>query len=164
MLQIVKSYFAAIGINMDIRPMDLASFTSFVIGSHKNDALAVRQVGAGSLGLGYYPLRQFSKFTTPSGDIAMVNDPVYNAFYTAALAATSTDALKTILTNCNEYVTQQHFVISLLQPMQYSFCQPWLKGYNAQYSATSGPLVPAILYFYGARMFIDQNLKESMGY
>ena len=45
LLQIVKSYFAAIGVNMDIRPMDLASFTSFVIGGHKNDALAVRQAG-----------------------------------------------------------------------------------------------------------------------
>jgi len=164
LLQIIKSYFAAIGVNMDIRTLDLASFVSFVITNHKHDALAVRQPGAGSLGLGYYPLRQFSKFTTPSGNIAMINDPVYNAFYTTALAATTTDALKSIVVDINKYVIQQHFVISLLQPMQYSFCQPWLKGYNAQYGSTYGPSGPTILYFYGGRMFLDQKLKTSLGH
>ena len=42
LLQIVKSYFAAIGVNMEIRPMDTASFSAFVVVGHKNDALAMR--------------------------------------------------------------------------------------------------------------------------
>jgi len=165
LLQIVKSDFSDIGVNMNITTMDLATFSSFVTTGHKNDGLAVRQPGAGSLGVTYYPLRQFAKFQTgQSGDIAMVNDPVFNAFYPAALATTSTDQLKSIVVDMNKYVAQQHFAISLLQPIQYSLCQPWLKGYNAQYGATSGPAGPIILYFYGSRMFVDQNLKKSMGH
>jgi peptide/nickel transport system substrate-binding protein len=160
LLQIVQSEFTSIGVNMAIDPMDLATFSGYVVTSHQNDALAMRQPGANSLGVTYYPLRQFAKFESgQSGDIAMVNDPVFNAFYPQALATTSTDDLKTVVTNMDQYVAQQHFVISLLQPMQYSLCQPWLKGYNGQYGATSGPAGPLILYFYGARMFIDQNLK-----
>ena len=40
LLQIVKSDFAAIGIDMDIRTMDPASWTLFVHNAHKQDALA----------------------------------------------------------------------------------------------------------------------------
>ena len=150
---------------MNITTMDLATFRSFVTTGHKNDGLAVRQPGAGSLGVAYYPLRQFAKFQNgQSGDIAMVNDPVFNAFHPSALATTSTDQLKSIVIDMNKYVAQEHFAISLLQPIQYSLCQPWLKGYNAQYGATSGPAGPIILYFYGSRMFVDQNLKKSMGH
>ena len=165
LLLAVKSYFTDINVDMSITQMDLGSFTNFVVTNHKNDGLAVRQNGAGSLGLGYYPLRQFSKFLKgASANIAMFNDPIYNDFYPASLAATSSDGLKTILTNCNKYVAQQHVVISLLQPIQYSLCQPWLKGYNSQYGATYSGSGPLILYFYGARFWVDQNLKRSMGH
>jgi hypothetical protein len=66
--------------------------------------------------------------------------------------------------NANKYAAQQHFAISLLQPMQYSLCQAWLKGFNAQYSAISGFSGPLLLFEYGARFWIDQTLKTSMGY
>jgi len=31
------------------------------------------------------------------------------------------------------YVARQHFQSLLVQPMQYSLYQPWLKGYNGQF-------------------------------
>ena len=163
LLQIVKSYFNAIGVNMEIRPMETAAFSSFVVTSHKNDALAMRP--AGSLGQVYYPLRQITRFTTGGApNLAMVSDPVFDAFYPKALAATNIDDIKQTVKDCNLYVAQQHFVISLLQPMVFSLCQPWLKGYNAQYSAISGTAGPQLLFFWDARYWIDLNLKKSMGY
>ena len=164
LLQIVKSYFTNIGIDMEIRPLDSASFSAFVNSGRKQDALAERTTG--ELGLTFYPLRQFTKFQTGgSSNIGMVSDPVFDAFYPKSLAATSTDDLKTILKDANEYVAQQHFVISLLQQMQYSLYQPWLGGgYNAQYGATQMTAGPMLLSFYGARFWIDQNLKKSMGH
>ena len=163
LLLIVQGYFAQVGVNMEIRVMDSASFAAFVSSGHKNDALAMRTQGA--LGVTYYPLRQFTKFQTgASSNDMMVSDPVWDAFYPQALAATSTDALKTLLMNANKYAAQQHFAISLLQPMQYSLCQAWLKGFNAQYSAISGFSGPLLLFEYGARFWIDQTLKTSMGY
>ena len=162
LIQIVKSYYSAVGIDMEIRTMDDASFSAFVVSGHKNDALANRL--AGSLGLVYYPLRQFTRMATGAGsNLAVVADPVYDAFYTKALGVTSTADLKQVLTDCNKYVAQQHFVVSLLQPMVYSFNQPWLKGYNAQYSAVTGSAGPQFLCFWPARFWIDQNVKKSLG-
>jgi len=161
LLLIVKSYFANIGVNMDIRTMDSASFVSFVQTNHKQDQMSQKSIG--SLGVGFEPLRQFSRFQTGySGNLAMVNDPVWNAFYAQALAATTTDEMKQLLTQADEYATSQHFVISLLQPMTYAFYQPWLNGYNGQDDAISGAIVPRMLFFYPARFWIDQTMKASM--
>jgi peptide/nickel transport system substrate-binding protein len=158
LLQIVQSDFSSIGVNMSITVMPSAAFSSYVMVAHSNDALAMRAINQGSLGLTYYPLRQFTKFQTgASSNAAMVNDPTFNAFYTQALAATSTAQVKTILTAANLYVAQQHFVISLLQPYQYALTQPWLKGFNDQYSSISGTSGPLLLFEYGARFWLTQN-------
>ena len=145
LLQIVKSYFADIGVNMSIQTMDSASFVAYVQTNHKQDQMSQKSIG--SLGVGFEPVRQFSRFQTGySGNLAMVNDPVWNAFYTQAMASTTTDQMKQILTQADQYAAQQHFVISLLQPMTYAFYQPWLKGYNGQDDAISGAIVPRLLF------------------
>jgi hypothetical protein len=95
----------------------------------------------------------------------MVSDTVFDAFYDNAAAATSETELKQVLKNANEYVARQHFAISLLQPREYSLCQPWIKGYHAQiYSIWMGVGGASMLSFYGGRYWIDQNMKMSMGH
>ena len=164
LLQIVKSYFNAIGINMEIRPMDQTSWLAFVQNGKKYDQLAYP--AAGSLGKGTEPSLQLNYFHT--GDATnyfMVSDPVFDAFYNKVLAANDINGVKQALKDANEYVARQHFSISLLQPNLFAFSQPWLKGYNGQYSSVStgsgGPVYPG---FYAARFWIDSNLKKSMGY
>ena len=160
LVQIVQSYFSAIGVNMSIQVMANAAFSSYVTTSHANDALAMRQLGAGSLGLTIYPIRELTKFYTGgSSNIAVVSDPNFDTFYTQALAATTTSQVQAILTAANEYETQHHFVISLLQPYQYALCQPWLIGFNDQYASISGPSGPLLLAEYGARFWINQSLE-----
>ena len=56
-----------------------------------------------------------------------VSDPVCDAFYPRATATTSEDELKQILRDFNECVARQHFAISLLQPIEYSLCQPLIE-------------------------------------
>jgi hypothetical protein len=93
----------------------------------------------------------------------MVSDPVYDGFYTKAMAATSVDQVKQVLKDANEYVARQHFAISLLEPMQYALYQPWLKGYNGQFGSVCGQgSSPQNLGFYTARFWIDQKLKKSI--
>jgi ABC-type transport system substrate-binding protein len=158
LLQVVQSYFSAIGVNMSIDAMPSAAFTAYVVVNHQNDALAMRTEGA--LGLTYYPIRQLTKFQTgASSNDAVVNDPTFNAFYTQALAATTTAQVMSIVTAANEYVAQQHFVISLLQPYQYALAQPWLGGFNDQYASISGYFGPLLLDEYGARFWINQSLE-----
>ena len=159
LLQIVQSYFAAIGVNMSIQTMDPATWTNYVRSQHLYDALAFRS--SGSLGMSYQPFRQFIRFQT--GYVAnyeIVSDPTFDAFYPAALAATSIDQVKTILKNTNIYVSQQQWVISLLNPSSFNVYQPWLKGYAGQsFAMTGGSSGPMMLGYYGSRFWIDQNMK-----
>ena len=62
LLQIVQSYFAAVGITMTITPMSTASLTSYLTVAHANTALAQR--GSGCLGQNYDPLRMLRRFQT----------------------------------------------------------------------------------------------------
>jgi len=160
LVEIVQSYFSSIGVNMSIQVMQNASFNAFVMTNHQDDALAMRQPAANSLGLTYNPIRQLTKFYTgASSNDAMVNDPTFNAFDTQALAATTTSQVQSIITAANQYVAEQHFVISLLQPYVYGLCQPWLIGFNDQYGSINGTAGPLTLFEYGARYWINSSLE-----
>jgi len=163
LLQIVKSCFAQVGIDMEIRTMDPVDTEAFLTG-RKHDQLAQRG-SIGKLGGGEAPILKIGGFLPESpGNYLMINDPFYNAFQPKAMLATSIDEVKQILREANEYVARHHFDISLLHPMRYALYQPWLKGYNGQNSSISGAAGPQILGFYAARFWIDQNLQKSMGH
>jgi len=159
LVQVVKSYFAAVGINMSIQTMDDTSWTTFVQNGHKQDAMA--QKASGTLGNTYEPVRQLTKFqSTYAANYMMVRDPVFDAFYDKAMAGTSVDDIKKIMSDANEYVARQHLVVSLLQPNLYSVCQPWLKGFSGQDQSIGGSNGgPHLLGFYMSRFWIDQTLK-----
>ncbi len=162
LLKVVKSYFAAVGIDMEIRTMESAAWIAFTQVEKKHDQMAFHS--GGSLHRSHEPLRQLTIFQTGSSSNPhmMVSDPVYDSFYTKAVAATSVEGVKTIFRDANEYVARKHFAISLVQPMQYSLYQPWFKGYHGQFGAISWS--PPSFSFYTARFWIDRNLKKSMGH
>lgn len=155
LLQIVKSYFAAVGIDMTIRTMDSATWQTYVRGRSFDQ---LDYSSAGTLAFSYDPIRQLQKFATTNGsNYPAVSDPVFDAFYPKAMAASSQDDIKKILRDANEYVARQHFCTSLLQPMTYALYQPWLKGFNGQNFAISGFQGPVLIGFYGARFWIEKH-------
>ena len=164
LLQIVKSYFKDIGIDMEIRPMESTDWTDFVITNRKHDQLAYAAVNP--FGHSYEPIRQLNRLHTGySSNHLMISDPIFDAFLPKATAATSEDQLKQILRDANERIARQHFSISLLKPMQYSLHQPWFKGYHGQFGSVCSPAgSPQLLFFYPARFWIDHDLKKSMGH
>jgi len=164
LLQVVKSYFAAVGITMDIRPMAAADWTAYVMRGHNQDALAQRQ--AGGLGLNYAFIRQLSRYQTGyMTNWLMVADPTYDAFYTQAVAASSIDQLKQIVHDANKYVAEQHWSISLVQCNLFTFNEPWLKGYAGQsFTIGGGNAGPMFAGYFLSRFWIDQKLKKSMGH
>ncbi len=164
LLQIVKSYFADVNINMEIRTLDSASWTGFVKISHKQDQLAATSAG-GQVGNSREPMGTLNALMSTHGNnYTMVNDPAVDAFALKLVAATSVDEAQKVLSDAAEYIARQHLVISLLQPMTFSLVQPWLKGYGGQVNALSGSWGPTFLFFYPARFWIDQNMKRSMGH
>ncbi len=163
LLQAVKSYFAKVGIDMEIRPVEPAVWMSFVKSGHNQDQLAQR-TGGGQLGLSYEPIRHLNGLITGyPHNYMMINDPVFDAFYTKAILATSIDETRQIVNDANRYVARQHFTISLCQTKTFNLYQPWLKGYTGQSGATSADTGgPQLLFFYPARFWIDRKLKYSM--
>ena len=162
LMRIVKSYFAVVGIDMEIRTMGPAAWVDFVMKGHKHDQLAYRTVGP--LGHTSAPNHDLDLFHKGGrSNWAMVDDPVFNAFLPKVMVMTNIDDMKKVIKDANEYVARQHFTISLLQPIAYSLCQPWVKGFNAQFgSAWAHGGGPAMLSFYLGRFWVDQKLKKSM--
>ena len=163
LLQIVKSYFAAVGINMSITTMDFASWNTFVR-AKKDDQLAYNNTA----GFSFPPLMGFRRFQTGSGNNwCDVSDPAWDALYAKALAATNLSDTQSILVQGNTYMAAQHWEISLCTPNLFALYQPWLKGYSGQsfsISGSGGATGPLWVGFYCARFWIDSNLKTSMGH
>jgi peptide/nickel transport system substrate-binding protein len=164
LMEIVKVYFAAVGIDMEIRPMETAAWQTFVQINHRHDQLAHRP--AGPLGKTSAPLMDLNRFQTGAFvNYQMISDPVFDALYAKAMAAANINEIKQIFRDANEYVARQHFAVSLLQPMSYSLCQPWVKGFNAQFGSSWGAAGgPGMLSFYLGRFWIDQELKKNLGH
>jgi peptide/nickel transport system substrate-binding protein len=165
LLQIVKSYFAQVGVDMEIKPMEAAEFVSFVQINHKHDQLS--HTPAGALGHTAPPLLQLMwlKKGSPKNQMQMIDDPVCDSFYEKAINTTNLDEIRQILRDANEYVARQHFSISLLQAMSYSLYQPWIKGIDAQFGSTWGVATgPLMLSHYLARFWIDRKQKNSPGH
>jgi peptide/nickel transport system substrate-binding protein len=164
LLKIAKSYFADIGIDMEIQPMESAEWVAFVMINHQNDQLV--NYTAGPFGQNCSPLFQLSRFSTGSPlNYQMISDPVLDRLNTKANATTSEDSMKRVFRDADEYIARQHLAVSFPQPIAYSLCQPWLKGFNAQFASVWTPASgPGLLSFYLARFWIDQRLKKSMGH
>jgi ABC-type transport system substrate-binding protein len=164
LLNLVKAYFAAIGIDMEIRPMESTDWTDFVITKRKHDQLAYAAVNP--YGHSYEPIRQLNRLHTGySSNYLMISDPTFDGYLTKAVASKSEDELKQILKDANEHIARQHFAISLLKPMQYSLHQPWFKGYHGQFGSVCSPAgSPQLLFFYPARFWIDHEMKKKMGH
>jgi len=161
LLKIIKDYFAAVGIDMEIRLMDRADWVAFCRTSRKYDQMVNRH-GAGALGMVSEPLNHLERFRVGfPANYTMVNDPVFESFYNRALTVGSIDAFRQIVRSANEYVARQHFAISLVQPNLFGFTQPWLKGYTGQFGAQTNH--NELLSFYLGRFWIDSNLKKASG-
>jgi peptide/nickel transport system substrate-binding protein len=157
LFQIVQSQLAAVGVTMDIQPMDSAALNSYLLTAHQNTGLASRGAKLGRIMAPTRPLTQYK--VGDSVNYEMWNDPVYDAFYAAAVAATSVQGTKDVVKAANKYVAENHIDICLCTTYNYSFCQPWLKGFTGQ-SGAFGQLINTYL----ARFWIDQNVKKSYGH
>jgi ABC-type transport system substrate-binding protein len=164
LLPIVRSYFADIGIDMEIRPMEHNAMLTYVETDRKHE-LVWREYGP--LGHNYSPMGAINRLHSKHlPNWLGIHDSMMDTFYPKALAATTEEELKLIMKDVNERAARQHYVVCLLQPMSYTLYQPWLKGFNSQcHSITMGVMGgPSRLSFYGGRCWIDSELKKKMGH
>ena len=138
LLQIVKSYFAQVGIDMEIRVMEPTAWGTFV------RIRAINMTRWSMLQPDYWviPLRQSTSSAGSSRDPSTTGEWLTTLFVLHSMlkpmSATGIDEMLRILREANEYVARQHFSISVLQAMTYSLYQPWVKGVSGQFGSTWG--------------------------
>jgi len=108
LLQIVKSNFMDVGIDMEIRTMPTVDWTAFVITNHKQDQLTQRS--SGFLGMTFDVDRQMQRFVT-GANWAVISDPTCDSLYAQTLSATSVDVYQKAFNDMNKYIAEQHFMI-----------------------------------------------------
>ncbi len=160
LLQLVQSEFASIGVTMNITLVDSATYNSFVIASHKEDAMFTQTQGM--LGLAQDPFSTLQHFTTGAAtNPELVSDSKIDAWYVQAQAATTVDQVKTILHDESLYVAQQFYAVNISDPYQFIIRQPWVKGMAGKMGGTSVQNQDMGSFCYGD--WVDQSIKSSFG-
>ena len=155
MLQIIKSYFSNIGIDLQIQVIEPDAWNDFTEKGQKADQLIYHAYGP--FGHSFDAQRQIGRFRSM--------DTVTDALAVKANTEPDEAEMKQLLRDANERAARQHFAISTLEPQGYALCQPWFKGFSGQiHSVWMNGGGPCMASFYLGRFWIDQKLKKSLGY
>ena len=86
------------------------------------------------------------------------NDPVFDAMYDAAEAATTLEEQGRLHNEADMYIIEKHWWIPFPRVPSFNVTQPWLIGYNGE---IEGALDRTAKF---ARLWIDSALKAEMGH
>jgi peptide/nickel transport system substrate-binding protein len=154
LFQIVKSYFADIGVDMEIRVMDKAALANFV--TMKSQDQMVCHGTYSVVATNYPPNINLSKrLSTHYANQSFNNDSTYDQMYYKFLASLDVNERKSLSIEMNNYAIAHYWSVNLLQKVTYTAYQPWLKGYSGEGSLT-GVL--------RSRLWVDKPLKKTMGH
>jgi ABC-type oligopeptide transport system substrate-binding subunit len=99
--------------------------------------------------------------TGADANFANVNDPVYDAMLAAAEKVSTEEEQLLLVKELNMYAIERHWAVFAGSVIPWtSVTQPWVKGYNGELKLGGNQLE----YTIAARLWIDQELKESMGF
>ena len=154
--EIIVSQWAEIGVDVEIDavPYDVHNERVF---SHTWEGL--HQTNMGNL---YDPVMMVGWFHSD----AVWNRPgsrwpEVDAMVDAALNATTIEEQQRLIAETDMYMIEKHWQIWGGKPAVYYLAQPWLIGYNGEMDTGLDPLGFNLLF---ARLWIDSELKEEMGY
>ena len=146
---VVKPYWEAIGIDVEIKSMDVDIWRELVYKTRDWEGITSWQAGLTPLG----QMKAMSVKHSPDRSVWNVNDPAYDAMYEAVRDATSAEEQMTLSRETSLYIAEQHWNIWGAMAPQFSVVQPWIVGYNGEAAMTVD-----------ARIWIDSELKEAKGY
>jgi len=150
LLQILKAQFLDIGVDMTITVMDTAAFMAYGQAG-KHSGMAYSDMEEGSTTVPWVAL-QFVSGLFPN--FAFNRDATYDAMCQKFATAIDETEMKKMCQEAELYVLQHNYEVRVLPQNTFYFSQPYLKGYNGEFVASS----------YYARFWIDQSMKTSMGY
>jgi peptide/nickel transport system substrate-binding protein len=147
LLQIIKSYFADIGVNMDIRTMDPAAHNAFIV-ARKHDQMYLFTNTASHMPPS---MLIFMRVSTNPQNGGMNNDPAYDALYKQFNLVSDAEEAKTIMREADEYVITHHWSVNVSYTVQMNILQPYIKGYTGECADYIGDNP-----FYWARIWVKK--------
>ena len=158
--QIMQTYLADIGIDMEIKVMEPAVWFSYVYVFHKHDQM---ELGFGAAAWASEPHPWLGAFSTGHMlNSQMISDPVYDEMLKYARIDEQGNPLpeEEVVRRAKEmdmYIMKQHWTIQSPIRFSYILYQPWLKGYSGE------SWMRCVGQQY-SRWWIDHDIKKAMGY
>jgi peptide/nickel transport system substrate-binding protein len=156
LMQLVQGMWEDIGLDVTLKPVDSATHTTTQYLRNYDDMFFGAYSGVGTYfkGINWQGTGMFNA--------SYVDDPVLNDYRDQMLAAfpVDEDEAFSIHTEMLPYLLEQCYVIQVASHYTWRFWWPWLKNYSGE---------GAVGYYGGASSYtpyiwIDQDLKEDMGY
>jgi peptide/nickel transport system substrate-binding protein len=160
-LQVVKSMWADIGVDLTLKPVDYATISVRMFFRNYEDMMAWGMAGAGT----YFKGTNWYGSSMWNG--SYIDDPVLNSYHDQMLAAwTATDDSEamSIHRELLPYLQEQCYVIQMAAWSTYAIWWPWVKNYSGEGSLGYYKFINSGLGGLTQYIWIDQDLKTSMGY
>jgi extracellular solute-binding protein, family 5 len=126
-LEILKAYFSAIGVEMSIDVQDPT--TAQNLAAAKNyEAYWTKNTASGAIPATMVRM----DYSTASTNYVQANDPEFDALCDELGAATTEDDIKRLCTACDQYVLEHHWGIRLFPTYVYNVSASYLHGYSGE--------------------------------
>lgn len=157
--EILKSYFSDVNVDLEISAMDTPTLKHLMESGTFTGMMAQPDIGRVSPKDAVYLRFQTSsdgELTNLNRNSTYNNDSYYNDMYNDFMKATSMDEAAVIANEMCMYALAQHWAVNLCGNVAPYIWQPWIGGYVGEAGITG-----EFLY---SRIWVDKDLKESMGY
>lgn len=153
LLPLVAAYLEAVGVKLEIQPMEYAAFLSamttktnaagyFMNNGHTNPTTTIRK----------------SFVTKEVWNPSQYSDPAFDKKVADMYLERDEAKRQAMIKELTREILEKTPYIWLPTPYIYTAWWPWVKGYNGELRA--GAVRPGPIY---ARMWVDQDLKKKMG-
>ena len=153
--QVAKDYWAQIGVDVEIKIHESSVWQGMVT------KRTWEGLTWGEMGNSYSPLMYVRTHghSTGAWNFSAAAYPDYDAIVEAAESAPTYEEMQRLVIEADMYSLENHWGIWGPQGPIWHFQQPWLGGYNFELTLGAGST-----YTLFSRLWIDQELKESMGH
>ncbi|MBA1146950.1 ABC transporter substrate-binding protein [Ectothiorhodospiraceae bacterium WFHF3C12] len=155
MVAILQAYFQQVGVNMEVNTLEYGAFRSQM----RADNQAAGYLMDNGEGNPFSVLRK-SFVTGQTWNPAFHSDPEFDKRWKQAMAETDKATQNQMLSDLNRYIIEERVPhVWLPNEVFYSAWWPWVKNYHGELRV--GAVRPGPIY---SRIWIDQEMKEEMGY
>jgi peptide/nickel transport system substrate-binding protein len=158
-LQVVKDMWADIGVDLTINAVDYATISVKMFFRAYDEMMYFGMAGAGT----YFKGTEWYGSSMWNG--SYINDPVLNSYHDQMLAAWPDETeMMSIHRQLLPYLQEQCYVIQTAAWNTYTIWWPWVKNYSGETSLGYYKFINSGFGGLTQYLWIDQDLKKSMGY